>query len=161
MFRKLARISAIAITALLGACDNNPQPAPLQKTRPDGSPWVVFNWALTSDPDRLDPQQAYDEQSRRVIEPIYEKTDAAGQAAADKAIGGMPRVEVIDGVKIGFRQLDKSDAASSVSERGFLVLWRRDDRLIGFVYRTRRAIDIERLVAEVPKLIAVVNAAAK
>lgn len=58
--------------ALLGACDNNPNPAPLQKTRADGSPWVVFNWALTADPDSLDPQHAYDEQSRRVMEPVYE-----------------------------------------------------------------------------------------
>src|SRR5687768_17497792 len=72
MFRQIARISAIAVMALLGACDNNPNPAPLQKTREDGSPWVVFNWQLLSDPDNLDPQHAYDQQSRRVIEPIYD-----------------------------------------------------------------------------------------
>src|SRR5688572_168179 len=72
MFRQIARVSAIAVMALLGACDNNPNPAPLHKTRPDGSPWIVFNWQLTADPDSLDPQHAYDEQSRRVMEPIYE-----------------------------------------------------------------------------------------
>ena len=72
MLRQIARISAIAIMALLGACDNNPNPAPLHKTRPDGSPWVVFNWALTSDPDSLDPQHAYDQMSRRVMEPVYD-----------------------------------------------------------------------------------------
>ncbi len=72
MIRHIARISAIIATLWLVACDNNPNPLPYQKTKADGTPWVVFNWALTSDPDTLDPQHSYDEQSRRVLEPIYD-----------------------------------------------------------------------------------------
>jgi ABC-type transport system substrate-binding protein len=72
MLRPFACLLAAAFAVVLGACDNNPNPAPLQKTREDGSPWVVFNWQLNSDPDNLDPQHAYDQQSRRVIEPIYD-----------------------------------------------------------------------------------------
>jgi oligopeptide transport system substrate-binding protein len=72
MFRRIISFLAAAFAVVLGACDNNPNPAPLKKTRADGSPWVVFNWALTSDPDTLDPQESYDQQSRRVLEPIYD-----------------------------------------------------------------------------------------
>ena len=72
MFRPIARLSATAAIVALAACDNNPHPKPLQKTRADNSPWVVFNWALTSDPDSLDPQHSYDQQSRRVLEPLYD-----------------------------------------------------------------------------------------
>lgn len=72
MLCPLARIFALAVMASLAACDNNPNPAPLQKARPDGSKWVVFQWALSSDPDSLDPQYAYDQQSRRILEPIYD-----------------------------------------------------------------------------------------
>jgi oligopeptide transport system substrate-binding protein len=72
MFRLIARLSAIAALLAVVGCDNNPNPLPYQKTREDGSPWVVFNWALTADPSSLDPQYAYDEQSHRVLEPIYD-----------------------------------------------------------------------------------------
>jgi ABC-type transport system substrate-binding protein len=64
--------SFILFLLLLAGCDNNPNPRPLQKTRSDNTPWVVFNWALTSDPDSLDPQHSYDQQSRRVLEPLYD-----------------------------------------------------------------------------------------
>src|SRR5688572_23257218 len=72
MFHRFACFLAAAFAVLLGACDNNPNPAPLRKTRADGTPWSVYNWALTSDPDTFDPQHCYDEQSRRCIEPVYD-----------------------------------------------------------------------------------------
>jgi oligopeptide transport system substrate-binding protein len=72
MFRQIARISAIAVTALFGACDNNPHPAPLHKTRPDGSPWVTRYIALRTDPRSFDPQYTYDQMSRKVIECVYD-----------------------------------------------------------------------------------------
>lgn len=72
MLRQIARLTAFTAALWLAACDNNPTPAPLQKTRQDGSPWVVFNWALTADPKSLDPQYSYDQMSRRVMEPIYD-----------------------------------------------------------------------------------------
>lgn len=72
MLHKITRLFAFAAALWLAACDNNPNPAPLQKTRADGSHWQVFNWMLTSDPKSLDPHFSYDQQSRRVLEPIYD-----------------------------------------------------------------------------------------
>jgi oligopeptide transport system substrate-binding protein len=72
MFRQIARISAIAVMALFGACENNPHPEPLRKTRPDGSPWVVRYIALRTDPRSFDPQYTYDQMSRKVIESVYD-----------------------------------------------------------------------------------------
>lgn len=72
MFRHIARFSSIAAAVWLAACDNNPNPAPYHQTKPDGSPWVAYYWGLTAEIDSLDPQHAYDQMSRRVIEPIYD-----------------------------------------------------------------------------------------
>lgn len=94
-----------------------------------------------------------------VIEPIVQ--DANDKAALDKAVVAMPRVEVIDGVQVGFKKLDAVDAQKSVKERAFLVTWRRDGKLLGFVYRSKREIDIEALVKTAPKLVALFDAAAK
>ena len=72
MFRQLARFLAAAFAVLLGACDNNPHPAPLRKTRADGSPWIVRYIALRTDPRSFDPQYTYDQMSRKVTESIYD-----------------------------------------------------------------------------------------
>jgi hypothetical protein len=93
------------------------------------------------------------------IEPIYQSLDGRDPAEVDKAIGNMPRVEVVDGVKVGFSQLNKMDAGTSIDERAYLMTWRRDDHIIGMVYRTKRTIDIEMLVKEAPRLIALTQAA--
>jgi hypothetical protein len=93
------------------------------------------------------------------IEPIYQSLDGRDPAEVDKAIGSMPRVEVVDGVKVGFSQLSKVDAGTSIDERAYLMTWRRDDHIIGMVYRTKRTIDLDMLVKEAPRLIALTQAA--
>lgn len=101
------------------------------------------------------------------IEPIYQKIDPEtgkpGDSSArdriDKAIGDMPRVEVIDGLTIGFKQLDKQAANTLVKERGYLVTWREGDHLIGFVYRSKRTIDLEQLISDMPKLLGLAKSA--
>ncbi len=96
--------------------------------------------------------------SDRAIEPIFQKIDD-DPAKVDKAIGDMPRVEAIDGVTVGFKQMDSLDADQSVKERGYLVMWRHDEHLVGFVYRSKRTIDLKALVAETPRLIALTQQA--
>jgi hypothetical protein len=99
-----------------------------------------------------------------MIEPIYQQVGAGGDLAlrrgeADAAIRGMPRVEVIDGLQVGFKQLSSLDLGHRVQEQAFLVVWRQDDRLIGLVYRSRRDVDLGQLVALAPRLIGLVRAA--
>jgi hypothetical protein len=86
------------------------------------------------------------------IEPIFQKVDG-DTSKADAAIGGMPRVEVIDGLTVGFKQMDTLDASKKVEQRGYLVMWRHEDHLVGFVYRSTRTIDITKLIAETPRLV--------
>ena len=66
-----AAIFILASLALAG-CGNNPNPEPFQKTRPDGSPWLVRYSILSDDPREFDPQKMYDQMSRRVLEPVYD-----------------------------------------------------------------------------------------
>ena len=72
MLRQLTRLFAFAATLWLAACDNNPHPAALQKTRPDGTPWVVRYQPIREDPRSFDPQFTYDQISRKVIEGVYD-----------------------------------------------------------------------------------------
>jgi hypothetical protein len=77
--------------------------------------------------------------------PIY--IDLGGeneQQAMDRAIGNMPRVEVIDGLTVGFRAFTK---------RQFLVVWRQGARLIGFVYTSLLDVAIGHVVEQAPRLI--------
>jgi hypothetical protein len=94
------------------------------------------------------------------IEPIFQRLDdASAQARTDTAIGEMPRVEVIDGLQVGFKRVSELDVHRHKTESAYLVVWRKSDHLVGFVYRSRREIDIERLVAETPRLVRLVLAA--
>jgi oligopeptide transport system substrate-binding protein len=61
-----------AILGIAAGCNNNPHPPPVAKTRPDGSPWVVRYAYMPEDPRSLDPQFAYDQMSRRLLEPVYD-----------------------------------------------------------------------------------------
>jgi hypothetical protein len=97
--------------------------------------------------------------SDTVIEPIFRPVEGE-DAKVDAAIGDMPRTEVIDGLTVGFKQIDELSKAASVKERGYLVMWRQGDHLVGFVYRSRREIDLEKVVAEAPKIITLCKAAA-
>ena len=56
----------------LAGCGNDPNPRPLRQARPDGSPWLVRYSGLTDEPRSLDPQVAYDQMSRRILEPVIE-----------------------------------------------------------------------------------------
>ncbi len=96
--------------------------------------------------------------SDTAIEPIFQKIDE-DPAKVDKAIGDMPRVEAVDGVTVGYKQMDSLDLDQSVKQRGYLVMWRHEDHLVGFVYRSKRTIDIKKLIAETPRLIALTQQA--
>src|SRR5690349_21196880 len=53
-------------------CGNNPHPPPLREKRDDGSPWLVRYGAMNEEARSLDPQVAYDQMSRTVLEPVYD-----------------------------------------------------------------------------------------
>ena len=97
------------------------------------------------------------------FEPIYQEVPggstelAVRRAEADAAIQDMPRVELIDGLSVGFKQLSSLDAGRSTSESAYLVMWRQHDRLIGFVFRSRRDVALTELVREAPRLVALVR----
>jgi hypothetical protein len=98
-----------------------------------------------------------------MIEPIYQEVVgdspelAVRRSEADEAIRGMSRVEVIEGLQVGFKELSSVDLGHHLSERAYLVVWRQDDRLIGFVYRSRRDIAMAELVDAAPKIVALVR----
>jgi uncharacterized phage infection (PIP) family protein YhgE len=95
--------------------------------------------------------------SEHLIEPIYQEVDGDESSEVDKAISDMPRVEVIEGLTIGFKQLDETSADAVVKERGYLVTWREGNHLIGFVYRSKKTIDLEALVAETPRIVGLIR----
>ena len=72
MFRLAGTTLSLLVAALMCGCDNNPHPAPLHRTRADGSTWVVRYQALRADPRSFDPQYTYDQMSRKVIEGVYD-----------------------------------------------------------------------------------------
>ena len=69
--RPAIALSLIAAAAMCG-CDSNPHPKPLHEKRADGSPWVVRYGVMSEDPRSFDPQFAYDQMSRRAMEPVYD-----------------------------------------------------------------------------------------
>ena len=93
--------------------------------------------------------------SDTMIEPIYQPIGQAGigSAAAEAAIRGMARVEPIDGLQVGFKELTSLDLGHRVSEQAYLVVWQQSEHLVGFVFRSRRDIAITEVVALAPKLI--------
>lgn len=97
--------------------------------------------------------------SDTAIEPIFQKVPEGEAEQVDAAISDMPRTEVVDGLKIGFKQLDETTNTHQIKERGYLVTWRDGDRLYGFVYRSKRSIDIDKLVADTPRLLRLAKAA--
>ena len=97
--------------------------------------------------------------SDTAIEPIYQVVEEGQTEEVDAAIADMPRTEVVDGLTLGFKQIDETSNAKSVKERGYLVTWRDGDHLYGFVYRSKRTIDIDKLVADAPRLLKLARAA--
>jgi hypothetical protein len=96
------------------------------------------------------------------IEPIVQNLDdAQAQAELDRRIADMPRVETIEGVDVGFKEVTQWDTGGRGTESAYLILWRRDARLYGLVYRSNKRINIEKLIAEAPRLINLVHGGAR
>ena len=94
------------------------------------------------------------------IEPIVQKLDdEQSQAELDMRIKDMPRIETIDGLDVGFKDVTQWDSGGRQTESAYLVLWRRDDRLLGLVYRSQKRVNVDELVAEAPRLIGLVTGA--
>ena len=92
------------------------------------------------------------------IEPIIQDLDDAdAQQQLDARISDMPRVETINGVQVGFKDVSQWDSGGRETESAYLILWRADKRLIGLVYRSRSRVNIDKLVEEAPRLIAAVQ----
>lgn len=72
MFRISAHLLLLTAFVLLCGCDSNPHPKPRHEKRADGSPWTVRYGVMSSDPRSFDPQFAYDQMSRRALEPVYD-----------------------------------------------------------------------------------------
>ncbi|PRP93169.1 hypothetical protein ENSA5_44360 [Enhygromyxa salina] len=88
------------------------------------------------------------------IEPIVQKLDDDdAQAQLDLRIKDMPRVETIDGVDVGFKDVTQWDSGGRETESAYLILWRADERLLGLVYRSRKRINIDKMVEEAPHLL--------
>ena len=92
------------------------------------------------------------------IEPIVQKLDDDdAQGELDARIKDMPRVETIDGVQVGFKDVKAYDSGGRETESAYLVLWRSDDRLVGFIYRSKSRINVDELVEEAPRIIGLVK----
>lgn len=64
--------AALAFSAILTGCSNNPNPKPLHETREDGAPWVPTYRIIGEDPRSLDPQYSYDTLGHAIIGQVYE-----------------------------------------------------------------------------------------
>jgi len=94
------------------------------------------------------------------IEPIVQKLDdPQAQTDLDARIKDMPRVETVDGVDVGFKEVTQWDSGGRETESAYLILWRREDRLLGLVYRSHKRINVDKLVAEAPRLVGLVSGA--
>lgn len=105
--------------------------------------------------------KGYDKKVRFV--PVYQTIDedaeegAQSPAEVDELIGDMPRTETIDGLEVGFKQLKSTDVAERKDVSSYLVLWRKDDKLVGFIYHSQTTIDVEHLIEQAPRLISLVE----
>lgn len=94
------------------------------------------------------------------IEPIVQKLDdEQAQGELDARIKDMPRVETIDGLDVGFKDVTQWDSGGRETESAYLILWRRENRLLGLVYRSHKRVNVDQLVAEAPRLIGLVSGA--
>jgi hypothetical protein len=93
------------------------------------------------------------------IEPIVQRVEPGAEKQADARIAAMPRVELANGVEVGFQELTRTSMRELANESAVLVLWRRERMLLGMLYRSRRALDVERLVRDAPRLVARIDQA--
>lgn len=98
--------------------------------------------------------------SEHLVEPIIQDLDdEKAQAELDARIQDMPRVETIDGLDVGFKDMTQYDTGGRSTESAYLVLWRRDDKLVGLIYRSKQRIEVDTLIEETPRLIGLVQGA--
>jgi oligopeptide transport system substrate-binding protein len=69
---KVASLPCLLLTLAFAACSNDPHPPPFRETRADGSPWIVRYGGMNEDVRSLDPQVAYDQMSKTVLECVYD-----------------------------------------------------------------------------------------
>ncbi len=92
------------------------------------------------------------------VTPIVRKVEGPeDQAEIDRAIGALPSVEVTDGLKIGFQRMSRTDVDVDEAKQAYLITWRDGDQVVGLVLKTRRAIDLEEIRAEIPRLVRLVK----
>ena len=92
------------------------------------------------------------------IEPIVQNLDdEQAQAELDARIADMTQVETIDGLDVGFKDVSQWDTAGRENEAAYLIMWRKDARLYGLVYRSRSRVHLDKMVAEAPRLIGAVQ----
>lgn len=96
-----------------------------------------------------------------VVQPIVQDVPEGEAPKVDAAIAEMPRVEVIGGVQVGFRQADELSTEAKTSERAYLVMWRREGRLYGFFYRSKQTVHLDKVVEHAPKLMTAIEKAAE
>jgi hypothetical protein len=94
------------------------------------------------------------------IEPIYQDAgDEKAQADLDSAIKSMLTLEIIEGVTVGFERIKTLEKMKYKTGSGYLVLWRRGDKLIGFVWKSKRDVDLALLLGEAPRLMGLIHTA--
>jgi hypothetical protein len=94
------------------------------------------------------------------IDCIYQDAgDEQAQAELDQAITSMATLEVMDGVTVGLERIKSLEKLKYKTGAGYLVLWRRGDKLIGFVWRSEREIDLGIVISEAPRLMGLIHAA--
>jgi hypothetical protein len=94
------------------------------------------------------------------IEPIVQKLDDEQSVVElDARIKDMPRVETINGLDVGFKDVSQWDTRGRETQSAYLILWRRENQLLGLVYRSRKRVHVDKLVAEAPRLIGLVTGA--
>ena len=62
----------LSFCIILSGCGNDPNPKPVSDKRPDGSPPLVYYYYMSAEAKSLDPQNAYDQMSQYVLEPVQD-----------------------------------------------------------------------------------------
>jgi hypothetical protein len=99
------------------------------------------------------------------VEAIYQRVgEVADRKTIDAQIADMTRVETIEGLVLGFQDLNakKAKKAKKAKAKGrtrgggsdYLVTWVQGQHLAGFVYSSEARVDIEQIVAVMPTVIA-------
>lgn len=92
----------------------------------------------------------------RAVEPFAVKADAH---RVKTAFAALARVATIDGIDVGFTELGHDSATKTgIDDWGYLVAWTHYGALVGFVYHSKQALDLDALVAETSPLVVLTRA---